>query len=466
MLSIGVIGPAGVDYYLGTVASGVDDYYLHAEPGTWYGTGAAALGLAGVVVDDDLHAVLDGVAPHGTGALGRATKVAAFDCTFSAPKSVSVLAELGDPDTRAAVLEAHRAAVAATVGLLEAEVVRGRRGHGGGVQVPTVGLVAAGFDHRSSRAGDPQLHTHLLVANRAQGIDGAWGALYGRRRFAWAKTAGIAYQAFLRAELTSALGVSWGPVVNGTAEVTGISEGLRELFSTRRAQITAHLAGEGRDGARAAQVATLATRPAKPEPIHPDMQRAHWQKQAAELGVTAASIAAVLGPQREPIAVDLGALAQELTGAGGLTARRSTFDARHLYQAVAAGHRDGLQPARLTELIGSLQRHRGARGRRHRPRRPRLDDRRAGRHRNPTTPGRGTRTERRYRCLPGAARRGGLGPASPRPRTSRHGPAAMPIRARRRSRCRPTGHRKNLSPRRRRGHLGRRGNPGHRRPMT
>ncbi|HWG73395.1 MAG TPA: MobF family relaxase, partial [Acidimicrobiales bacterium] len=357
MLSVGVVGAGGVSYYFESVSSGVDDYYLAAEPGTWYGTGAEGLGLAGTIDGADLHAVLEGRHPTTGAPLGRAGKVAGFDLTFSAPKSVSVLAELGPPDVRTAVLAAHHAAVAGAVALLEEHALRGRRGHGGVSQVATAGAIAAGFDHHTSRAGDPQTHTHVLVANRAQGTDGVWGALYGQRVFAWAKTAGVAYQAFLRAELTAALGVGWGPVVNGMADLAALPAAVVDRFSTRRAQIVAELAARHREGPRAAQVAALATRPPKPEPLDPGTQRALWWDRAATAGFSPADLLEVLGPGRAPATLHPAGLAAELTAPAGLTGRRSGVVARHRYQAVAAAPPEGLDPKSLAALAAAVVAH-------------------------------------------------------------------------------------------------------------
>jgi len=97
--------------------------------------------------------------------------VPGFDLTFRAPKSVSLLYGLGDERTAESVRAAHDAAVAAAVGWLEAEAARSRRGHGGSERVAVTGFVAAAFRHRSSRARDPLLHTHVLVANLARTVD-------------------------------------------------------------------------------------------------------------------------------------------------------------------------------------------------------------------------------------------------------------------------------------------------------
>src|SRR5919199_6909742 len=96
-----------------------------------------------------------------------------------------------------------------------------RRGPGGVHAIAGRGLAAAAFRHRTSRAGDPQLHTHVLVANVVLGADGQWSTLDGRRIYAHAKTAGYLYEARLRSLLTRNLGVKWGPIRNGIADVDG-----------------------------------------------------------------------------------------------------------------------------------------------------------------------------------------------------------------------------------------------------
>jgi conjugative relaxase-like TrwC/TraI family protein len=123
--------------------------------------------------------VLDGL--DGDGRLLRDSsspvKVAGYDLTFSAPKSVSVLFGLGEPEIREAVRRAHDKAVAAAMGHVERTAVAVRRGHGGLIVEPAGGLVVGLFRHRTSRVGDPQLHTHAVVANLGKGPDGRWSTL-------------------------------------------------------------------------------------------------------------------------------------------------------------------------------------------------------------------------------------------------------------------------------------------------
>jgi conjugative relaxase-like TrwC/TraI family protein len=111
--------------------------------------------------------------PHGRNA------VPAFDVVLRPTKSVSILYGLGDAAPCQAVLAAHHAGLAEAVAYLD-EHLGARRGHGGVQHVSGQGLLAVGFDHRTSREGDPLLHTHLVIANRVQGPDGRWTALDGR----------------------------------------------------------------------------------------------------------------------------------------------------------------------------------------------------------------------------------------------------------------------------------------------
>src|SRR5882757_283200 len=266
MLSIGKLGSGQETYYLEKVAEGAEDYYSgegEAE-GQWIGKAAAELGLDGSKVEPEaLTAMLTGRNPV-TGvplslksAPGR-EPVSGFDLTFSAPKSVSLTWALGGHPVSGQVMEAHRAAVEAALSYMERNACWARRGKGGRTFVPGQGFLAAAYVHRSSRAGDPQLHTHVLVANATLGPDGRWSRLYHPAIYEHARTTSYLYAAHLRHELTRRLGVEWEPVVNGIADIKGFSSEELRRFSTRRAEILA-AAGEGAS-ARAMQIATLATR--------------------------------------------------------------------------------------------------------------------------------------------------------------------------------------------------------------
>jgi hypothetical protein len=142
-------------------------------------------------------------------------RVASFDLSLSDPKSVSLLAAGSSPEVRAEVQAGRHAAIRQVLGWLERKAVGVRRGHNGTDRFRGQGLTAAAFDHRSSREGDPQWHTHVLVQNATLGPDGRWSALDSKRLYAHAMTADRLYHAALRAELTRRLGVRWRQVDRG-----------------------------------------------------------------------------------------------------------------------------------------------------------------------------------------------------------------------------------------------------------
>jgi conjugative relaxase-like TrwC/TraI family protein len=347
------------DYYLQSLPDGPAEYYLtHGEEGLWIGEGTNRLGLEGPVGDTAFRQVLAGAHPH-TGepiVFGRAAsrqRVPAFDLTISAPKSVTLLAVLADPRIGETVRDAHRRAVTDTVAFVEAEVARARRGDGGARQLP-VEMVSATFEHHTSRAADPQLHTHVVVANLGWASDGRWSALYGRRLFGWAKTAGIVYQAALRDNLTETLGLEWGQMSNGVAEVAGISRGQIEAFSARWAEIQTELERVGHSTPRAAQLAAWGTRPPNPDTAI-EALTAEWRRRAQEVGITDELITGLLGPARHRV-IDqrVDQFISSLLGPDGLTAHASAFDRRHVIQRIASAHIDGLPVQEATALADRL----------------------------------------------------------------------------------------------------------------
>jgi conjugative relaxase-like TrwC/TraI family protein len=351
VLSIGKLAAGQAGYYLdqaqGTitraraVASGVEDYYLggHEAKGRWAASGAAALGLRGEVGDEPLLRVLVGEHPATGDPLGRVlgTRRPGFDLTFSAPKSVSVLLGVGDDGLRSVLQAAHDEAVADALAYVERHAAVTRRGPAGVYTIPGNGLVAATFRHRTSRAGDPQLHTHVLVANLTLGADGRWSTLDARRIYAHAKTAGFLYESRLRGILTRELGVEWAPVRHGIAEIEGVPSQVLRAFSRRRADIEAELERRGASGAAAAQVATLATRRGKDYRVTPEQLVPEWRERARSLGLTRETIAGLAHRTRtaQLSAAELDRILEDLAGADGVTRDRSTFTRRDVLQALS-----------------------------------------------------------------------------------------------------------------------------------
>jgi conjugative relaxase-like TrwC/TraI family protein len=286
------------EYLLSSVALGIDEYYagVGEAPGVWAAAWSAELGVEGMVEADQLRALIDGSHPVTGEALVvglRERSVKAFDLTFSAPKSVSLLWALGSEPIADTVMGAHREAVGVALGFLEERVATARmQVDGVRRHVATRGWAVAGFVHRTSREGDPQLHTHCLVPNVVcREPDGRCVALAARPLFVWARAAGSVYQAELQRVLSLRLGVEWGPDRSNTRDLVGFTTAQLRLFSKRTVEIEAELETRGgryespASRMRADDVASLATRPAKDHSLTPTLLVDRWHAEAAGVGL-------------------------------------------------------------------------------------------------------------------------------------------------------------------------------------
>ena len=251
----------------------------------------------------------------------RAQTVAGFDLTFSPVKSVSTLWAVADPAVAAAIERAHHAAVNDALGFIEQQALFTRTGPQGIRQVNVRGLVAAAFTHRDSRAGDPDLHTHVAVANKVQTLDGRWLSIDGRVLFKAKVAASESYNTSLEQHLRAALGVRFAeragtdPDKRPIREIVGVDPRLNERWSTRRAHINVRR-GElaiqfqhdhGRpptpvEALHLAQRATLETRDAKHEPRSLTEQRATWLSEAAAVLGSSEALASMVRTVLTPAA--------------------------------------------------------------------------------------------------------------------------------------------------------------------
>ncbi|MEO1092269.1 MAG: MobF family relaxase [Pseudomonadota bacterium] len=264
-----------------------DNYYGRGDsPSVWHGKGADALGLVGAVDRKDFQRVLEGRLVDGV-ELGRIRDGerehrAGWDVTFSAPKSVSLMAEVAGDDR---LVRAHDEAVRATLAKLERELILTRvKAHGTTSLEATGNMVAALFRHDMSREKDPQLHTHAVIANATRRADGRWQSLETKPLFRHAKELGQTYQAELAVRVRE-LGYAIEPGKHGTFEIRGVPEALKDTLSTRGRQIEERLAEQGLDRTTAnreqREQAALDTRRAKREPTAEEA-RQRWNDRAAE----------------------------------------------------------------------------------------------------------------------------------------------------------------------------------------
>ena len=333
------------------------NYYLQSgEPrGVWHGTAATPLGLSGEVADDDFLALMAGADPRQPDRrLGRCYddgSVRGFDATASAPKSVSLLWAFGDEYVRGEVVAAHDAAVAAMAGWIEDHAHTRYRIGGEVAVVDAQGIVAAAFRQHTSRALDPQLHTHLVIANRVKSPDGRWLALDARTIKRDQRTLSALYHAGLRAELTGRLGVEWNTPVNGIAEIAGVDEALLREFSARTAEVHRRTIDKlerfeqsmgrpptTREAARLEREAVYDSRPSKVKQVDAEVLHAGWCAQAAEIGFDPAQVVGdLIGRSQEQVAVDpqLGQVVAR-SAIGALIEAQSTWRPAELVREIAA----------------------------------------------------------------------------------------------------------------------------------
>jgi conjugative relaxase-like TrwC/TraI family protein len=253
--------------------------------------------------------------------------VAGYDLTFSPVKSVSTLWAVADLAVAAAIERAHQAAVNDVLTFIEKHALFTRTGPQGIRQVNVRGLVATAFTHRDSRAGDPDLHTHVAVANKVQTLDGRWLSIDGRVLFKANVAASETYNTALEQHLRDSLGIRFAarpgtdPAKRPIREILGVDPRLNQRWSTRRANINTRR-GElairfqkdhGRpptpvEALHLAQQATLETRDAKHEPRSLIEQRATWLGEAAAVLGSAEAVALMVRtalaphPETAPIA--------------------------------------------------------------------------------------------------------------------------------------------------------------------
>jgi conjugative relaxase-like TrwC/TraI family protein len=347
-----------------------DDYYAGdgLSPSEWQGAGADALGLSGEVERDQFREMLDGKMPDGqqlgTVRDGGVQHRPGWDITMSAPKSVSIMAEVAG-DRR--LVGAHDRAVKGALEFAERHSAATRIRDGGIVERQQTGnLTVASFRHDTSRAQDPQLHTHNVIMNATRDANGDWRSLEPRALYQLQKAIGAVYRQELAVNIRG-LGYEIEPGKDSLFEIKGVSADAIKALSARAAQVEARLAerGQTRDTASAAekQIAALDTRAVKEELNRADLVK-DWRAtadgagfdQAARLALVAHAEKVAAQPVHAPLLAAEGQIIAHQAvafAAEKLGERQSVFSAADLEKEAG---RFGMAKVTQTQISGAIER--------------------------------------------------------------------------------------------------------------
>lgn len=341
------------NYYLDLAR---EDYYLAGgEPlGAWFGEGKEILHLDGTVQREHFQNLLRGFSPDGSSALvknaGIKDRQTAWDLTFSAPKSVSAAWSQAPPEIRAKFQLAQREAVEAALTYLQEVAGLTRRGRGG-TETERAKLVSALFEHGTSRAQDPQLHTHAVLLNLGFRADGTTGTIRTLEVFQHKMAAGAIYRAALAEALQRTLGLDI-ELDREFFKLAGVSDSLCSEFSKRRKQIEEALSKKGLESAVAAKIAALETREVKGH-IARDLLFTTWKAVGREHGWTEENLMRLIGRDRAKEAPAVTAAELSEIAIQTITIGKSHFSERDLVRFVA-DHAPG-KGIRASEILPAVR---------------------------------------------------------------------------------------------------------------
>jgi conjugative relaxase-like TrwC/TraI family protein len=260
------------------------DYYVEDldHQGQWMGQGAEALGLEGAVDRDEFQLSLAGyVAGHEVKNAGKENRQMGWDLTFSAPKSVSIVWAGADTQHKQEIELAHQRAVGCAFEYLEANTFT-RRGAGGATHEDAK-LVASRFNHYTSREGDPQVHSHVVVSNFSVREDGTVGTIDSRTFYENKMAAGALYQVELAWQMQK-LDYKVEQGIKGTFRLTNVTQEAERVFSKRDKQIDTLSKERGIESYAGTRGIVLATRANK---VNCDLSEREetWGQEAREHSV-------------------------------------------------------------------------------------------------------------------------------------------------------------------------------------
>jgi|GEM_PF-7085403 len=302
MLSIAKIQKADSSYYTHATPSAGSQLPYYEKDGTWDGALSDLLGLREkTVVKKDLDNIWAGnvdLSNDFPGVRHSRIKNAAFDFTFSAPKSVSILFGLTEDEISSRIAESHERSVKTAFSYLERECSYVRRTeHKIQTKKPAKGLLSAQFLHRTSRANDPHLHTHLTIANLSTEGSGKWSALATRILYGHIRNAGLLYHWNLRFDLSKSLGVSFTDS-RPYADLIGLDRKIILSFSKRQQQMTDELAFLDLATPQAKKIALYKSRPPKDFSTPYLQLQEKWKEEAYGLGISNRKLHSLLHSQK------------------------------------------------------------------------------------------------------------------------------------------------------------------------
>lgn len=328
MLSMSVI--PNPDYYF------EEDYYRSEEVSAaeWAGKGAALLQLSGAISSDAYKNIMQGYSPDADFSLcGHPEEEhrSGWDLTFSVPKPVSVMWAAADDTLKQQIHNAHNRAVDSAVSFIESHAAVTRRGYAGQERESVIGLVAAKFHHYTSRALDPQIHTHCLIANVAPRSDGTWGTIVSRDLYFWQKSAGTMYRSELAKQLKD---IGFSIEKDGSAfSIGGVPSDICDLYAKRSSDIRDALKkmGGAESSSRLGDIAALSTRKGKTKIDREELNR-RWKEEIQEFGFDGVVLR---GAHVEFDSLDDNQFLAAFDLLEELTENKSTFRKQDVYQLAA-----------------------------------------------------------------------------------------------------------------------------------
>ncbi|EHU4801455.1 relaxase domain-containing protein [Vibrio vulnificus] len=313
-----------------------EDYYSgHGEPkGIWYGLGSKIFGLQNKTIgDNDYNMLMTGFSPSGEALVqnaGKDNRRAAWDCTLSAPKSVSLAWASSSHKRRQRIEKAIDVAVQKTIRFMEQQVALTRRGKTSSQYERTAGLIFACFNHCTNRNEEPQLHTHMLVLNVAPRLDDTWGSIASESLYHWKMACGAIYRAELAYQMRE-LGFCIEPD-GDSFHLKGVSKKACDAFSSRAQEINYELKKAGIQSSSSKQGASFKTRTrkAKKNVVRSQLLES-WKGALGKYGLSELYIERLTNGEKElpPSPLELDSILSEIS------INKAVFTEQELYRVIA-----------------------------------------------------------------------------------------------------------------------------------